>query len=332
MNYFKFALNDSVVSKDDVHAILYNMTESEIVSRFQYYNEYGLSFKLIKYLEAEMRTSKNGNISGTQAETLLWASVKCWNTLDLSDASWLFDRTLFSHLYFESLIGLIDKDDRNSILNAIILSTRVALETKILIVRMLEVQHGRFVKNQPYSIPQVEYDDVLSLEQIVLLDIKEAIANGTIILLSNYELMEYLLQRIDIGLYNQLLETESKSDRNIPYIVHHFAHISHQLAPETKILRTFNLKDIEKYFSLESVKKFLESYINSIDFYQLDQQMQYDLLAFLIFANKEDQEHARVTEEEIRDKMEQMSKDNMRHGLSRSIKSLRGDSPENFYV
>lgn len=317
--YFTLAFSESLSLKQAKYLTLH-ADEPNLINEIHKLDEKGLTNQFLDYLKSIFNPLKKTDTHKERAILLLDYITKYWDTLH--DA----DNNFFSYPWVWRLPNTVDcllwvfieEKERFSAIKTLFNDSSLRLSLKIRLLRGYEREHNRFSgegnKDRHPEEPLFSIENVLELETIVFDIFKEKISDDTLTEENNFSSITWLIEESD----NEAIKTSyqtyfiEKIKKN-SFLAHFISsRIGHGKGAGFFVFEIWNidLKNMEKYLDIASAVSRMEQFIKDDEFNSLPLKEKEDILAFLSFYERKDEQY---TEEATRPLIDDYAK---KHGIS----------------
>ena len=320
--YFSLTLEDSAIPTSVISKMLFDMTDEELAKQIESFEMSGKITRVIDELfsfsESAQINSLPANRTGIVIETLL----KYWETLTRRNENILHANSMRTSQLLVNLLKALPPERRGEMLLSVFQDEEICLPALTTLLDDIEEPHGL---NSSKTVTEAEQlvplETVRSLEQLFVIRASAAFDNWNKGV--HYDRLEYLWKLEELVPEKQLRESINVSDNTaLAYIVSICtSHGTNLLAGNSRFWET-NRSMLEKYTPWEAAVARIGEYILTDGFFALPEDIQMDVVAFILSAKmmlEEKVEEKEISEERIRKELERLMREyNARHPKEQS--------------
>ena len=290
--YFSLAIEKEAIPTLHLEWLISTADEPEFLDAVRKINSDRKATKLLDYVSAVLRSKKANMVSKERASSVLMFFCKVWHELDDNESSTFFSTPFLWRFFWaiEALLSVLDESERFSETSSIFNDYSVPLSTVAAILNYFEVEHNRFADEkepkQKDSVPLLALEKVVELEKIFLIRATHEMSSGEQICKFN-SLTLFLLENIDSDAAKAFISKMLNTDYGLSQIISAGISGGKMGGRETKRFYKVNTENIEKYISVDVAYERTKEFSESVGFLDLDNETKHNLVAFLVFMEKE---------------------------------------------
>lgn len=294
--YFTLTLDNDAIPTAIVEHLVLEADESELIEGIQKAHTEGKIIRFLEYIQAYSNNNQDRRISPQRSALLLNCLVRQWESFDIIDDNDFFSLPFSWRLLFcvQPLLRLLDVQCRLEMMQSLFVDREISISTLFILLRDFQIQHNRFVdeEKQRWEEPDISLEQLHILEGIFEQRMSGEFDAGTVFNHDDALGLIWLFEQLNPTLANEKKQCISFDDVTVAKLVH--VSVVHGKMAIKMVHKYWSVKkeDIEEFIDIRSAYTKIRTFVQTPEFFSMNQNVQQDIAAFLIEMERSDnQEH-----------------------------------------